>query len=224
MPRPDLSVIIPTIGRPFLERTLRSILLQQTTLTWEVVLVGDAHGEEWAKALTELPAMLDRLEMPDGHLQFWLHDGGQHIVGMPQRQFGMSVARGRWLVFMDDDNVYLPAAFEAIRRGIEIADSKFLLPGDPPVLLYRWIRPPAFNRGIFWERAGSIGDEPGHIDAKNIVVANDPERLGRWGMRYSGDYDFVKETIALHEGNVIYRPEIIALAEPEPEEDWTCLR
>ena len=228
--RPDLSVIVPTIGRPFLEHTLRSMLLQQTTLTWEVVLVGDAHGEEWTKALTELPAMLDRLEIPDGHLQFWLHDGGQHIVGMPQRQFGMTVARGRWLAFMDDDNVYLPGAFEAIRQGIEQVEVWKIRGEDswvPPVLLYRWIRPPANRREIFWDRPtlhSIIEQGPGHIDAKNIVCPNVPEQLGTWGMFYEGDFQFVKETIALHEGNVIFRPEIIAMAEPTPEEDWTCLR
>ena len=233
--RPDLSVIVPTIGRPFLEHTLRSMLLQQTTLTWEVVLVGDGHGKKWDEQLNNVPGILDRSyhAFPAHYrdqpvLRYWEHDGGQHCTGMPQRQFGMTVARGRWLAFMDDDNVYLPFAFQAIKCGILDAEERGSEENRyPPVLLYRWIRPPAFNRGIFWDRPtlhSSIEQGPGHIDAKNIVCPNAPEQLGKWGMRYTGDYDFVKETIALHEGNVIFRPEILALAEPTLEEDWTCLR
>ena len=128
--RPDLSIICPTIGRPFLEQTLRSMLLQQTTLTWEVVLVGDSHVDgqgDFRRVLDTVPERMqtlwrERRGVVDSGCFFYEHNGEQHMVGMPQRNFGMTVARGRWLAFMDDDNVYLPGAFEAIKQGIEQAD------------------------------------------------------------------------------------------------------
>lgn len=208
--RPLLSVIVPTVGRPTLERTLRSLEAQDSWLRWEAVLVGDTHAGTWAEGLARIPAVT----RGDGRLYYTECDGGRHAWGHPQRNHGARVARGRWLAWLGDDDVYLPGAFDAIGRAIHrVADA-------PRVLLFRWIAP---WKQVYWHTAGFLGPEPGFIDAECIVCPNDPAKLGTWTNRYQGDYDFITETVAKWGGpeRVVWQPEIIAQAQPSDAEDWT---
>ena len=207
-----LSVIVPTVGRPTLARTMRSLLQQRSRLAWEVILVGDTHGGTWATQLAAVPQTL--VGIPAA--RYVEHDGGQHAWGHPQRNYGATVARGRYLAWLGDDDVYLPGAFEAIRMALEAAP-------EPAVHLFKWI--PPWKAPVLWEEAGVLLQD--HIDAEQIVVPNVPDRLGTWNAgRYQGDYDFIRETVDKWGGveRVVWRPEVIAQAQPSDDEDWTMAR
>ena len=86
---PLLSVIVPTVGRPSLARTVRSLLKQGDWLPWEAILVGDTHAPSggpgtWAQQLPTARA----LAATDPRLSYVEHDGGIHMVGHPQRNHG----------------------------------------------------------------------------------------------------------------------------------------
>jgi hypothetical protein len=220
---PLLSVIIPTVGRATLARTVRSLAQQASALSWEGILVGDTHAgtpggpPTWA---AQLP-LAARLAEDDPHLRYVEHDGGQHAWGHPQRNYGATVAKGRYLAWLGDDDVYLPGAFAAIARAIVRRKAGSILEAPRPrVFLFRWIAP---WKQVLWHTAGFLGDEPGHVDAECIVCPNVPARLGRWTNRYQGDFDFIRETIDLWGGleRVGWRPEVIAQAQPSEAEDWT---
>jgi glycosyltransferase involved in cell wall biosynthesis len=208
---PLLSVIVPTVGRPSLARTVRSLLRQGDWLPWEAILVGDTFAGTWAHQLPAARA----LAATDPRLSYTECDGGVHAWGHPQRNHGPTVARGRYLAWLGDDDVYLPGAFEAIGRAIRAHEDD---PQGGRVFLFRWIAP---WRMVLWHTAGYLGEEPGFIDAECIVCPNVPDRLGRWVNRYQGDYDFIAQTVELWGGleRVIWQPEVIAQA--QPEEDWT---
>jgi Glycosyl transferase family 2 len=211
MERPILSVIVPTVGRPSLERTVRSLLAQGEWLPYEVVLVGDTHAGTWDAGL---PLARDlALQRPE-RLRYVGHDGGVHAWGHPQRNHGATVARGDYLWWVGDDDVALPGAFRAIARALAAREH------DPRVFLFRWIAP---WKMVLWHTAGHLGDEPGFIDAECIVCPNDPAKLGTWTHRYQGDYDFILETIGRWggPGRVVWQPEVIAQAQPPEAEDWT---
>ena len=215
MTMPDavlLSLIVPTVGRPSLARTLRSLLYQRSRLAWEVILVGDTHAGTWAHQLAAVPAALTGIPAA----RYVEHDGGRHAWGHPQRNFGATVARGRYLAWLGDDDVYLPGAFEAIREALCAAP-------EPRVFLFRWV--PPWKAPVLWEEAGVLLQD--HIDAECIVCPNVPDRLGTWNPgRYQGDYDFIRETVDKWGGleRVVWRPEVIAQAQPAAEEDWTLER
>ena len=214
METPLLSVIVPTVGRPSLQRTLRSLLRQGDRLPWEAVLVGDTFAPNggpgtWAH---QLPAAYE-LAQSDPHFVYTEWDGGLHAWGHPQRNHGATVARGKWLAWLGDDDLYLPGAFDALARALYRHQE-----GDR-VLLFRWISP---WKQVLWHTAGVL--EEGLIDAENIVCPNVPEKLGVWNPgRYQGDYDFIRETVGLWGGveRVIWQPEVIAQAQPTEGEDWT---
>jgi glycosyltransferase involved in cell wall biosynthesis len=213
--QPLLSVIVPTVGRPSLRRTLRSLLRQGDRLPWEAVLVGDTHAPNggpgtWAH---QLPSA-QRLAQSDPRFVYTECDGGMHAWGHPQRNHGATVARGKYLAWLGDDDIYLPGAFEQLARALYRRED------DPRVLLFRWIAP---WKQVLWHTAGFLGEEPGHIDAECIVCPNVPAKLGVWRNRYQGDFDFIAETVERWGGlsRVIWQPEVIAQAQPSEAEDWT---
>jgi glycosyltransferase involved in cell wall biosynthesis len=216
--QPVLSVIVPTVGRPALARAVRSLLRQGDWLPFEVILVGDTHAPNggpgtWAEQLPSARALAET----DPRVRYVEHDGGRHMVGHPQRNFGATVARGRYLWWLGDDDIALPGAFQSLARALH-AHEDDPLEANGRVFLFRWIAP---WRMVLWHTAGFLAED--HIDAECVVCPNVPARLGTWTNRYQGDFDFIRET-ADHWGGperIIWRPEVLALARPGPAEDWT---
>jgi hypothetical protein len=210
--QPLLSVIVPTVGRPSLARTVRSLLRQGEWLPYEVLLVGDTHGETWAE---QLPWAAE-LARTDPHLSYAEHDGGLHAWGHPQRNHGATLARGRYLSWLGDDDVYLPGAFRAIARAIR-AHEDDPLEESGRVFLFRWIAP---WKQVLWHEKGVLAQD--WIDAECIVCPNVPSKLGHWNEgRYQGDFDMIRQTVEQWGGveRVVWQPEVIAQA--QPAEDWT---
>ena len=207
--QPLLSIIVPTVGRPSLARTLRSLCRQRSLLPWEGILVGDTFAGTWKEQLPLARALAGQAT----HLSYVEHDGGCHAWGHPQRNAGVQHARGRYLAWLGDDDVYLPGALEAIHRAITARP-----PGDERVFLFRWIAP---WKQVLWHTAGFLAES--HIDAECIVCPNVPEKLGEWTPRYQGDYDFIRTTVHHFGGpeRVIWQPEVIAQAQPTEAQDWT---
>src|SRR5687767_10019318 len=103
-----LSIIIPTLSRPTLRRTLLSI---RPVSPVEVLVIGDGKQPQ-AKALvkelrTEVPYQLYYLKGP--HTENW---------GNEQRNMGIEKAQGNHLLFIDDDDIYIPDALKIINRAI----------------------------------------------------------------------------------------------------------
>lgn len=191
MPRPLLSVVIPTIGRPTLARTLASIRRQAPAAQCQIVVVADTHAGTFAADLAAVPALCARYAAFGAS-----YDGGSHCYGQQQRQHGMTLARGRWLLFGQDDSAWLPGAWETIAGALR---------GGPAV--------PHLFRVQTWQ-AGVVPRnhrlELGNCDADGIAVPNDPTRLGTWGLAYTGDYSFIQETVALYDGQVEWVDTVIA--------------
>ena len=152
------------------------------------------------------PRRAYELAQSDPRFVYTEHDGGQHAWGHPQRNHGATVARGRYLSWLGDDDIYLPDAFETIGRALRRARQD-----DPRVHLFRWIAP---WKQVYWHTAGFLAQD--HIDAECIVCPNVPEKLGVWTNRYQGDYDFIAETVEKWGGveRVVWQPEVIAQAQP----------
>lgn len=94
---PDFSIIVPTYNRPeFLSNALRSIL-EQTHRNFEVIVVNDA-GCDVEQVISSLN-----------------HSGQIRYIRQPRnmglsaaRNAALTVARGRYLVNLDDDDMMLP--------------------------------------------------------------------------------------------------------------------
>jgi hypothetical protein len=187
MSTPLLSVIVPSCGRPGLARTLASIRAQAPAAVLELLVVGDTHQGTFAADLARVPAVCAEYEAC--YVPF---DGGVHAWGQPQRQAGIRVATGDWLLWSQDDQVLTPGALDAIRASIDGA------PAAP-----RLFRVETRHGGTVWrEPVLAYGD----CDADGICVPRVPERLGQWTPHYAGDWDFIRETVALWDGQCVFEP------------------
>lgn len=119
--------------------------------------------------------------------------------GMRARTEAMKVASGNYLMFMDDDDYYLPGAFAAVRAAIAAH------PGMP--LLFRMQRLFPFNDVLWRDKRAAYGN----VSTQMFVTPNIKSRLGKWGNRYEGDLDFIQSTLALYPANsVVWCEDVIA--------------
>lgn len=181
---PTLSIIVPTIGRPSLLATIQSITAQLLPLD-EVVVVSDGPSDEARKIVAAAGHQYVYLETAE---RMW--DWG----GTP-RNIGMTQAHGHYLSFMDDDDIYLPGALDAIRQAAM---------ENPRVPLIFRMK----HRGkIIWDKSIL---RPGNVSSQMLAVPNINGAVGRWTARYAGDYDFIVHTVDLHRGALVFREEVIA--------------
>ncbi|MCF7837386.1 MAG: glycosyltransferase [Candidatus Marinimicrobia bacterium] len=101
MPAPlTLSVIIPTLGRPTLSRTIRSLLALNEAVPLEIIVVGRVHTPSVAADLEALCAANNHLR----HLAVEFPTGDSSR----KKNAGAAAAHGALLGFLDDDVVAPP--------------------------------------------------------------------------------------------------------------------
>jgi glycosyltransferase involved in cell wall biosynthesis len=108
--RPEVSVVIPTRNRlSHLNRALRSVLTQED-VDLEAIVVDDGSTDETA-------AMLDAMSDPRVRAIRRRPPHGPALA----RNAGVDAARGEWLAFLDDDDLWAPrklrAQLDAARRA-----------------------------------------------------------------------------------------------------------
>ena len=96
-PAPEFTVIIPTRNRwPLLRTTLRSAL-DQEGVELEVVVVDDGSTDETAAGLASVG---------DERVRVVRHPASRGVAAA--RNAGIASARGEWLAFLDDDDLWAP--------------------------------------------------------------------------------------------------------------------
>jgi glycosyltransferase involved in cell wall biosynthesis len=191
---PRYSVIVPTTGRPTLARTLRRIRREDRGDV-EVIVVSDGKRPDAERLTTGLAQSWPGLSYVSGPVS------GQW--GHAQRMEGMRRARGKYLLFMDDDDIYRWRAFVHIRRATRKNPGR--------VIIFRVKRIDA----KLWQRQEV---SQGQMSTLQFVVPNIPDGLGSWvtNRRYEGDFDFITETLA-KQGEPVWDSHVIATIRPL---DW----
>jgi glycosyltransferase involved in cell wall biosynthesis len=125
---PLVSIIIATYNRSaiLINRTLPSVL-NQTYENIEVVVIGD-------KCIDDTPRLMK--SYPDKRVKFYdLSKRGVYPRDIQQRWFvqgsvprnkGMKIAKGKWFVFISDDDVMLPEHIKTLLEAAETFDVEFI--------------------------------------------------------------------------------------------------
>ena len=159
------------------------------------VIVGTAGRKTLARTLRSITSQLE-----PGDELFVLRDDSGDAGDTPRNQT-MHRAAGSHLLFMDDDDVYVPGAFAKMRR---FADEN---PGRIGIFRMeytsgpkRWRVPELRNR---------------NVSTQNFLVPNVPGKLGVWEHRGTvhGDYTFIEETARL-QGDPIFVDEVTVHVRP----------
>ncbi len=115
----DVSVIVPTRNRgALLAMTLRSALRQQD-VDFEVIVVDEASTDG-------TPAML--AAVGDGRVRVIRHDTPRGLSAA--RNHGAADARGDWLAFLDDDDLWAPDKLVRQLNAAEQAGADWVYTGS----------------------------------------------------------------------------------------------
>ncbi|HZW28066.1 MAG TPA: glycosyltransferase family 2 protein [Trueperaceae bacterium] len=105
MAGPDFTVVVPTHRRPSLLREALASVAAQTLPPAQVVVVDDAGDDETRAVVSAFPGV-----------EYALNDRARG--GSGARNAGAAVARGDWLAFLDDDDLWLPRKLERVAAVI----------------------------------------------------------------------------------------------------------
>lgn len=110
MTPPLVSVVIPTYnGARYIREALAS-LQQQTLQDWEAIVVDDGSTDDTAAIVREFMATESRLRLVE-------HRENQSLpVAL---NTGFAAARGRYLTWSADDNLFRPRALEVMQQYLE---------------------------------------------------------------------------------------------------------
>jgi glycosyltransferase involved in cell wall biosynthesis len=119
---PDISVVLPTHNRPNLLKEALASLCEQQRCSFEVIVINDA-GCDVSAVVSKFSGCLD--------LRFVSLSQNR---GLPAaRNVGVRGARGRYLAYLDDDDLYLPDHLARLavrldrRQGIGLVYADVLL-------------------------------------------------------------------------------------------------
>ena len=162
---PIVSVVIPTRNRcGLLSRTLRCVL-GQSLEEFELVVVDDASDDATADTLARFA---------DRRLQCERHDSCRGVAAA--RNTGLAIARGRWIAFLDDDDLWAPQklalqlhALRSTDAGWSCASAVHVDPGLRVLLLHR--APPAGAVGnLVLTRNAVPGGASGVVARRDLVL------------------------------------------------------
>jgi glycosyltransferase involved in cell wall biosynthesis len=123
-----VSVIVPVFNRSsVIARALDSIV-NQTYQYWEALVVDDSSTDDTISVIRKYAGS-------DSRIRLIQHD--QNRGAQAARNTGIHVAEGRWIAFLDSDDLLLPNSLEdrirmAIEKGVAVVHSEcyVLEPGD----------------------------------------------------------------------------------------------
>lgn len=182
----DLTIVTPTIGRLELHKLIKSVEKTKWHKHDEWFVIGDNQRElpDW------LPEFVQSLGHPFQYFEYSVPGSGW---GNAQRNWAISQAReGNYLVWADDNDVFVPGAIDLIRSYItpdpqplqfEVTWGGVLRPVDTTI--------PMDPHAGRWEDAGG---------GQQFVVPNLPGMTARWPNTGSSDYNFVTDTLRLWGG------------------------
>ncbi len=108
---PLVSVIVPTWNRPRQVETAIKSILAQTLQNFEIIVINDA-GED----------VRERVERLDSRVRYISHSANSGLAAT--RNTGVKAARGKYIAYLDDDDIYLPHHLATLVTALEKNDAK----------------------------------------------------------------------------------------------------
>lgn len=206
-PGMTFSVVMPTIGRPTLERAVASVMHQLGEHDELIVVVDGEH-----KLLGDIEERLMPLRQPDisGALKYNLrvlctYTETKHF-GAEQRDLGIESAWGTNLMFLDDDDIYTRAALAGVRAAIGSAR------GLPHIFKMRAGTNTNF-KGDLWTNSQI---NFGNVGTPMLVIPRVPD-LPKWSSfpALGHDFAFIQDVVTnIFANHVVWSPHVISIIRP----------
>lgn len=112
-----VSVVVATYKREAELKNALESLAEQTYPHMEIVLVDDNGNDEWNSKVSEIVEEF-RNRHPQILLEYIVNDPNQGSA--KTRNIGIHSAKGEYITFLDDDDIYLP---DKIRKQVEFMEA-----------------------------------------------------------------------------------------------------
>jgi glycosyltransferase involved in cell wall biosynthesis len=145
---PDVSVVVPTHNRSRLLGLTLASVLRQRGVGLEVIVVDDGSTDDTVDTLKRIR---------DPRVRTVRHETALGVSAARNR--GVSEATGRWVAFLDDDDLWAPDKLSVQLRAAEDARS-------------RWVYAGAVNITIDHRILGGAPPEPPEVIAARLRGAN----------------------------------------------------
>jgi len=100
---PEVSVIIPTYNRGHvIQRAIKSVL-EQTYQKYEIIISDDGSRDNTVNIVEKIAESEPRIH---------LIKSKKNMGAMAARNAGIHAAQGKWIAFLDSDDMYLPRSLE----------------------------------------------------------------------------------------------------------------
>lgn len=154
MNRDLISIIMPSYNcEQFIEGAIHGVQAQ-TYLNWELIVVDDCSTDGTLQKVIALQANDSRIIIIQN-----VHNSGAAV----SRNVALRNAKGRWIAFLDSDDLWEPTKLEKQIRFMEEKGHSFSYTN------YQELGQDTFNAGVW-------GSSP-----KRIMVSG-PKRITKWGM------------------------------------------
>ena len=111
-----VSIIMPSYNcGKYVEETIRSVQAQ-TYQNWEIIFVDDCSPDDTVKLVSELLEKDSRIKLYQNH-----RNSGAAV----SRNYALREAKGRWIAFLDSDDLWEPTKLEKQVKFMEENGYKF---------------------------------------------------------------------------------------------------
>lgn len=122
---PKISIVLPTFnGERYLKSSIHSIL-SQTFPDWELIIVDDCSTDGTAD-------IIKHYAQSDSRIRVICNEKNQKLPG--SLNIGFSVAKGEYLTWTSDDNLYLPDALAEMAACLDFHPDIFMVRCDMQII------------------------------------------------------------------------------------------
>lgn len=184
-----ISIVMPAYNAAqYIEQSIESVLKQSYT-NWELIIVDDCSIDDTYKIVEKLCLNEKRIKL------FRMNENSGVAMA---RNFAISMSRGKYIAFLDSDDLWLP---DKLEKQLNLMQEK------KAVISY------TAYRQFSMEKVGNLVSVPEQVTYKQLLKGNvigcltvmlDKERLGNLQMKKARHEDYILWLDILKQGNTAY--------------------
>lgn len=184
-----ISIVMPAYNAAqYIEQSIESVLKQSYT-NWELIIVDDCSVDDTYKIVDKLCLNEERIKL------FRMNENSGVAMA---RNFAISMSRGKYIAFLDSDDLWLP---DKLEKQLNLMREK------KAVISY------TAYRQFSMEKVGNLVSVPEQVTYKQLLKGNvigcltvmlDKERLGNLKMKNARHEDYILWLDILKQGNIAY--------------------
>lgn len=167
----EVSVIMPVYNAPStLPKAIKSIL-KQSLRECELIVVDDCSTDSTADVVNSFAAVDNRVRLL--HAPSRSGQGGARLLGI-------KAARGRYVAFIDQDDIMLPDALRQMLHCARLNDADIVVNGSMHLSRRGWFKLPLFSPSRFFKKSlYTTGELLPHLVLRNGFPCSQWDKLYR---------------------------------------------